>query len=194
MRLSSLYKFYQRYFNYTSNKSYRQKLLYAFAIRDTIAVLRDVYKYQNYDPLEDYFNRDKKSALTIKFLNNIELLAESRYSEPLGSFKLIDASIVISGVNLSTNKKEIIIPCPYICDQNNNREVIILTFGKSLNITSEIGVLKGLITEFSIDKPFPIGTRFITYWDLSSGTEESINFITTKAVSRTSLIQTLNKF
>ncbi len=97
MRLSSLYKFYQRHFNYVSNKSHRQKLLYAFAIRDTTAVLRDVHECQSYSPLEEYFNRDKKSTLTIKFLNNIELLAESRYSKPLGNFKLIDSSIVVNG-------------------------------------------------------------------------------------------------
>lgn len=194
MRLSSLYKFYQRHFNYVSNKSHRQKLLYAFAIRDTTAVLRDVYEYQNYSPLEEYFNRDKKSALTIKFLNNIELLAESRYSKPLGNFKFIDSSIVVNGVDLSTNKKEIIIPCPYICDKNNNKEVIILTFGNSLNITGEIDVLKGLVTEFYIDESFPKGTNLITYWDLSSGKEISVDYIAAKAASRTSLIRTLNEF
>ena len=194
MRISSLYKFYQGYFNYNSNRSKKQKLLYAFAIRDTAVVLRQVYEYQNCNPLEEYFDRDKKSPLTIKFLDNIKLLAESKYTKPIDNYRFYDSNITVDGSYLSKSRKKIIIPCPYLCDKNNREEVIILTFGSSVNIADEVGVLKGLLTEFGIDKPFPKGTRFITYWDLSSGEEETVDYIATKAASRISLIETLNKF
>lgn len=194
MRLNSLYKFYQKYFHYNSNINKIQKSFYAFAIRDTDAILREVYACKSYDPIDEYFSREKKNALTIKFLNNIQSLAESRYTNPLNEFIFFDASINIKGVYLSTNKREIIIPCPYICDKNNKNEVIILTFGVSVNITEEVGVLKGLIEEFNIDKPFPKDTCFITYWDLSSGNEDTEDYIAAKPASRASLISILNEF
>lgn len=194
LRLNSLYKFYQGYFNYTSDRSKTQKMVYAFAIRDTATVLRKVYAYQNYSPLYQYFNRDKKSQIAVKFLKNIKLLAEKRYKNPLEHYKFFDSTIKIDGSYLSTNKKEIIIPCPYICDENNKEEIIILTFGSPINTNNEIAVLKGLITEFNMDKPFPVDMSFVTYWNLSIPDETTVDYRNIRTASRASLIETLNKF
>lgn len=194
MKLNSLYKFYQKHFNYTSKSSKKQKIMYAYAISDAVSLLREIYELKEYNPLNRYLNSEKKHSLAIKFLDNVKSLAENRYTEPLDKFILYDTEIIVDKTYLSSSRKEIIIPCQYICDKNNEEEIIFLTFGSFENMTYEVAALKGLVSQFKIGKPFPKNLRYITYWDLSSGKENTVDYTTIKAESRKALIETLNKF
>lgn len=51
MKLNSLYKFYQKHFNYTSKSSKKQKIMYAYAISDAVSLLREIYELKEYNPL-----------------------------------------------------------------------------------------------------------------------------------------------
>lgn len=193
MRLNSLYKFFQKYFQYTSNSSKKQKQNYARAIVDTVRILKKTAILQNYKAIQEYYESPRNHPLVVKFLNNFEILINNRYENPFNNINFYDATITIDKTFLSGTKKDIDIPCPYLFDINED-EVIIITFGQNLNMIGEIGALKGLVNEFNIDIPWPNNIKYITYWDLSTGSETTENYADIKSEPRWKLLNVLNQF
>lgn len=154
MRLTSLYKFYQKYFGYPETASDKKRLLYAFAIRDAVTVLESVYEDKSYKPFENYIATEKKNSLAVKFLENAEKLASNRYAKPLRVLKYMDAEINIAEMCLSSRRRGIIIPCPFIFD-SDNQDIILLTFSHAYNMEKELEVLLGLTSEFIINPHIP---------------------------------------
>jgi len=190
MRLTSLYKFYQKYFGYPETASDKKRLIYAFAIKNAVSVMKDVYEKKNYKPFEDYIAANK-NALAITFLENAEKLASTRYDKPLKALRYMDAEINIDEMYLSSRRRGIIIPCPFIFD-SGNADIIFLTFSHAYNMENEIKVFLGLTSEFIINPHIPQSTKTITYWNLAKGEEVSRNIEWANKVTRSSLLSVLN--
>ncbi|VBB07163.1 Hypothetical protein LUCI_2407 [Lucifera butyrica] len=193
MRLSSLYSYYRKFFNYPSNSSAARSRLYAFAIQDTTEVLTQAYENRSKKPIEDYRTREKKSGIALRFLEHAEELACSRCSIPLQDLEFIQGIITINEKFLSSTRRGIEIPFPYLLD-NNNSDAVILTFGQPNNMLGEVEVLVGLINEFAFDGSWPNELETISYWDLSSGEEKTLKLSGVKPVSRIPLLEVLNRF
>jgi hypothetical protein len=178
------------YFGYESHSSNKQKQNYAIAISETIKILEKSNDNKSYKPIDDYLARTKKRQLTVNFLNNFITMLNQEFNSPFEQLQYVSAQITVSKEYLCEKQKDIIFACPYIEDNENNR-IIIITFSTPKNMTGEICVLKGLITEFKVDRPFSKNIKSISYWDLSNGEIIQEDYTELKSVSREDLIKSI---
>lgn len=189
----NLYKLYQLYFGYESASSERQKQNYAISIFETVKVLEESYEKKNSKPIEDYLAKPKKRQLTANFLNNFLALFNEEFTVPFNQVKYIPSQIYVPKEYLINKRNDIIFDCPYIEDNKNNR-IIILAFSSPKNMLGEVSVLKGLIHEFRIDRPFSKNVRNISYWDLSKGGNIEEDYATVKPASKEKLFEVMKRF
>lgn len=194
MKINSLYKFYKFYFGYEVTQNKKRALAFVFGIQKTIKILKESYMKQDEDIINNYFSEENKHPIAVKFLKNSQSLFYSRSEYPLEELEFIDSLIKIQQRYLINKTRDgVKIPFQYIWD-NKNKDVIVFTFGTTHNFMGEIEVLLGLIYNFNIDKPLNKKARTITYWDLSKGTENSIEINNIVTTSKEDLIKALNNY
>ncbi|MZP28892.1 hypothetical protein GTO91_04105 [Heliobacterium undosum] len=193
MRLNSIYHYFRMFFRYPESTDSDRSRRYAFAIRDALALIDEVYMKKSYRPFIDYLSREKNNALAVKFVTNFDGIAKSHDPNYIIKSLFFRGTIVIDASYLNSNRRGIEIPFPYVIDRSKNN-ISIPTFGAPNNMKDEVAVLLGLINEFRLEGTWPTTLETISYWDLSSGLEKEMNLNSVTPVNRNKLIEVLNKF
>lgn len=193
MKLRGLYEFLDIYFNCgNALNSKINKELY-LSIRDALRVIWRSVEKGNLEIIEEACNNNRTSGTTLKFLKNFSKLMHAKHSNSFNKLEFFNTEIKISKGELSTDRRGIKIP--FFCFMDNKMsEIIILAFSSLSpgSMAKEAEVLKGLLNEFRLDKPLPKEFKKITYWELNSCREISLDYNKVKAVAKVNLIEIIN--
>ncbi|QGU94808.1 hypothetical protein GOM49_06585 [Clostridium bovifaecis] len=193
MKLRGLHEFLDIYFNFGNALNSRiDKELY-LSIRDALKVICRSVEKGNLEIIEEACGNEKTSRATIKLLKNFNKLMYAKYRNSFNRLQFCNIEIKISKGELNTNRRGIKIPFFCFID-NKTLEVIILAFSSlsSGSVAKEAEVLKGLLNEFDLDKSLPKEIKKITYWELNSCREISLDYNKVKAVSKASLVEAVS--
>lgn len=192
MTLRDIYEFYDRYFNYEKNITYLDNKRLYLAIRDTMRVLMKIIEVGSFRPIDAYSLKKEVNPIALKYLMNLKKLMLLQYRQPLKELEFCRVFIKIHKGELNTRRRGIKIPLVYWFDSKKS-EIKLICFSNSTNMLKELEVLKSLIGDYKVDKDFPEGIKRATYWDLNSGREISLNYISIKKVPKRDTLAVANE-
>lgn len=164
MRLNSLYRFYSYYFGYPQ-ASRPQSVGYAKIIGLFTRIVKEIYMTQDLTIMNKYKQLFPGSR-AIEFVQNLQELAQARFSDPLKQLKYHSYQIDVEpqGLTLHTVEK-LYIGAEFIWNPLDE-EMIFLTFGSCDNMSQELGVFLTLSENLSAQR-LPVGRpKLYTYWSI----------------------------
>ena len=192
MTLRDIYEFYDKYFNYEKGITCLDNKQLYLAIRDTMRVLMKIIEVGSFRPIDNYSIKKEVNTLALKYLMNLKKLMLLHYRQPLKELEFSRVFIKIHKGELNTRRRGIKIPLVYWFDCEK-AEIKFMCFSNSTNMLKELEVFKSLIADYTIDKAFPEGIKRVTYWDLNSGKESSLNYISIKKASKRDTLAVANE-
>lgn len=173
-----IYKFYATAFNYNTEKSTRSRQ-FSIAVNVTLSLLLDSFLRQSISEIQ----KKAHHPLVKKFIENAIEIAYEEYKYPFDKLIPHKNNVILN--------KEYRIAFECILDPTA-KKVIILNFGREEKLYQETSALVGLINEFQLSNPIPIGNfRQICYWCLSSGNKQCFNINEVTPFSRNKILEVL---
>jgi hypothetical protein len=192
LTLRDVYEFYDRYFSYGKSLTLEDNRCIYLSIRDTMRVITKIIETSSFTPIEDYSLNKLRNPIALKYLLTIKKLMILECRDPLKELEFHNELIKIYKGELNSRRRGIKIPLIYWIN-NKKSKMILLSFSNSGNMIKELEVLKGLMMEFKTDNPFPKEIKKLTYWDLSSGKESSLDYISIKKVTKSNILVVANE-
>lgn len=188
MKLKSLYEFYREYFDLPRSKN----RYYGRAVGEMSKITSEVMKSKSTLPVYSYLQGKYNNSITKEMIKKLLWLSINCYADPLREIGYLYTLIDIDKSLINSRHRGIQIPFECGIDYDNNK-IIILVYGSNYNIVTETSVLKGLINEFSLSNKIPITISNVTYWNLSKGIIDQVDYDLLKPVDRVSLINAANR-
>ncbi|WP_186429652.1 hypothetical protein [Clostridium sp. BSD9I1] len=196
-----LYEFFKAYNN---DLVKGKNIYYARGISEANGIIKESFMRGSREPVDEYIYNTSTQidirgsswrSIPLNFLQNFLQIYSTNYNSGFSDLNYLETRISIERSMLNTTRRvnglQVLIEC--LIDVNDNK-LIILAFGKNYNLDLEASIIKGLLTEFNTEDN--ITTHEIeqfTYWELTKGHEETINFNQVNPISRNSLIEVANR-
>lgn len=178
MKTIPIYKFFATAFNYVTGDQ-RRSQQFGFAVNMTYSLLLKTFSERCIPEI----NNGKTHPLVEKFIKNAVTIAYKEYECPFDRLVPQKNNIIIN------NGFRISFKC--ILDQTG-KKIIMLNFGREGNLNQETGALIGLINEFQLSNPMPVGDfKQICYWCLNSGKEVCISLDEVVPLPRNKILEVL---
>lgn len=188
MKLKSLYEYYRAYFDYPrKNNRY-----YGRAVGEMSRISREVLKTRSTKPLYTYLQGRYCNSITKEMIKKLFWISINTYEEPLKEIFYFNTLVDINRNLITSRHRGIQIPIEFGIDYFNN-EIIFLVYSSNYNISLEGSVLKGLFKEFNLLDRIPVEISTMTYWNISKGVVDKVDFDSLIPADRKSLINAANK-
>lgn len=163
-----MYTLYQRLFNYETKSSIEQRRAFARSIQDTSKVIKQLWDTGKLMPISTYQEQQYALPLAKNFLDNLRALLKN-HKNPLKSWRYVDAEIILDGrLFPDLTVESLLVSFQYLYNPED-RDIIIMTFGKPKEMEKELGALATLAGMGTLKPALPPFLATVSYWDLANG-------------------------